>query len=219
MLILGNILQGLDELFQGIASLLMLLFFFAILIAIVFGGMISTLVGSVIGSALNRTLAEQEFVQQNEAHQTPQSVYHQNDKPQELKRTPLRGFGFQILFTLFGAGTLYIIFLVFAKGRFEETEAWACLLTSLVSASVIYHLRQSKRFQSLPETLAKEGRVRLYLTWFYLTLFTNVVIAGTISIWGLAITTVLSICAFLYSRPKIAESDKPSTDEHQSDPN
>ena len=97
-------------------------------------------------------------------------------------------------------------------------KAWACLLTSLVSASVIYNLRQTKRFQSLPEELAKEGRVRLYLTWFYLALFTNVVIAGTFSIWALAITTVISICVFLYSRPKITGSDKPSTDENQNAP-
>lgn len=218
MLILGNFLQGLDDLFNGIAGLLMLLFFLAILVAIVFGGLISTLVGSVIGSALNRTLAEQEFVEQNEGHNTAQSVYQQQDQPHELKRTPLRGIGFQILFTLFGAGTLYIIFLVFADRRFEETEAWACLLTSLVSASVIYNLRQTKRFQSLPEELAKEGRVRLYLTWFYLALFTNVVIAGTFSIWALAITTVISICVFLYSRPKITGSDQPSTDENQNAP-
>ena len=218
MLILGNFLQGLDDLFNGIASLLMLVFFLAILVAIVFGGLISTLVGSVIGSALNRTLAEQEFVEQNEAHNTPQSVYQQEDQPHQLKRTPLRGIGFQILFTLFGAGTLYIIFLIFADRRFEETEAWACLLTSLVSASVIYNLRQTKRFQSLPVELAREGRVRLYLTWFYLTLFTNVVIAGIFSIGALAITTVVSICVFLYSRPKLAESDDLSTDANQADP-
>ena len=53
MLILGNSFQGLEDLFNGIASLLMLLFFLALLVAIVFGGVISTLVGSIIGSALN----------------------------------------------------------------------------------------------------------------------------------------------------------------------
>ena len=210
MLILGNSFQGLEDLFNGIASLLMLLFFLALLVAIVFGGVISTLVGSVIGSALHRTLAEQEFVQQTDHAKTPQSVYQQEDHPQELKRPLLRGIGFQILFTLFGAGTLYIIFLVFAERRFEQTEAWCCLLTSLVSASAIYKLRQTKRNQSLPEDLAKQGKVRLYLTWFYLTLFANVVIAGIFSIWALTVNAFISIGMLVYPNQKNAENDEPS---------
>ncbi len=217
MLLLGNSLQGLEDLFNGIASLLLVIFFVALLVAIVFGGLISTLVGSVIGSALNRTLAEQEFIQQNEDQNTPQSVYHQNDPPQRLKHTPLRGVGFQILFTLFGAATLYIIFLVFSDRRFEEAEAWCCILISLICASAIYKLRQTKRYQNLPDELAKQGRVRLFLTWFYLTLFANVVLAGVLSSWALAVTAIISIGVFVYPILKNPASDEHSPAANQHD--
>ena len=192
-------LQGLEGLFEGIVAVLAMLFFLAIVLLIVllivFWGAISSFFGSIVGSALNRTIAEREYIQRN---QEPQSPYHTEEQVGEFERPALRGCGFQILATLLGAGTFYIMFAVFVERRFESSEVWWSILVSLMSAGAAYSIRQTKRRKSLPEHLSEQGRFRLYLTWLYLSLFANVVLAGIFGLWILDVSAVVSVAAFVY---------------------
>ena len=217
MIILANVFQEFEEFIQGIVGIILLALFVLLLVAIIFGGIISTVVGSIMGSALNRTIAEQEYLQQNEGQKNPQSPYHVEGLTTKLERPAFRGFGFQVLFTLFGAGTLYIIVLVFVEHRFEAPEAFSCIFASLFSAAAIYNLRQTKRQRALPEELFSQGRFRLYLTWFYLCLFTNVVIAGLVGLWALALTALISIGGFIYPNLKPSISEHASSSVNQND--
>jgi hypothetical protein len=203
-------LQGLEGLFKVIVSVLAMAFFLAIVLLIVFWGAISTFFGSIIGSALNRTIAEREYIQRNQGSNEPQSPYHTEEQAGELKRPALRGCGFQILATLLGAGTFYIMFEVLVERRFEASVVWWCILVSLMSAGATYYIRQTNRRKTLPEHLSEQGRFRLYLTWLYLCLFTNVVLAGIFGIWILDVSAVASVAAFVYQNIINRERDQAS---------
>lgn len=201
MIILADLLQGLqglEALFSGLMYVLAIAFFIGMVLLILFWGAISSFFGSIVGSALNRTIAEREYIQKHQGSNEPQSPYHTEEQAGELERPALRGCGFQILATLLGAGTFYIMFAVFVERRFESSEVWWSILVSLMSAGAAYSIRQTKRRETLPEHLSEQGRFRLYLTWLYLCLFTNVVLTGIFGLWILDVSAVASVAAFVY---------------------
>lgn len=201
MIILADLLQGLqglEALFSGLMYALAIAFFIAMVLLILFWGAISSFFGSIVGSALNRTIAEREYIQKHQGSNEPQSPYHTEEQAGELERPALRGCGFQILATLLGAGTFYIMFRVLVERRFESSEVWWSILVSLMSAGAAYSIRQTKRRETLPEHLSEQGRFRLYLTWVYLCLFTNVVLTGIFGLWILDVSAVASVAAFVY---------------------
>ena len=219
MIILADLLQGLqglEGLFQVFVAVLAMAFFIAIVLLIVFWGAISSFFGSIVGSALNRTIAEREYIQKHQGSNEPQSPYHTEEQAGELERPALRGCGFQILATLLGAGTFYIMFRVLVERRFESSEVWWSILVSLMSAGAAYSIRQTQRRKSLPEHLSEQGRFRLYLTWFYLCLFANVVFAGIFGLWILDVSAVASVAAFVYQtiiNREREEASKSKTDD------
>ena len=201
MIILADLLQGLqglEALFSGLMYALAIAFFIGMVLLILFWGAISSFFGSIVGSALNRTIAEREYIQKHQGSNEPQSPYHTEEQAGELERPALRGCGFQILATLLGAGTFYIMFRVLVERRFESSEVWWSILVSLMSAGAAYSIRQTKRRETLPEHLSEQGRFRLYLTWVYLCLFTNVVLTGIFGLWILDVSAVASVAAFVY---------------------
>lgn len=203
-------LQGLEGLFQVIVAVLWMAFFLAIVLLIVFWGAISSFFGSIVGSALNRTIAEREYIQNNQGSNEPQSPYRTEEQAGELEPPALRGCGFQILATLLGAGTFYIMFAVFVERHFESSEVWWSILVSLMSAGAAYSIRQTRRRKTLPEHLSEQGRFRLYLTWLYLCLFANVVLTGIFGIWILDVSAVASVAAFVYQTIINRERDQAS---------
>ena len=108
------------------------------------------------------------------------------------------------------AGTFYIIFEVFVERRFEESEAGWSILVSLVSAAAAYAIRQHKRRKTLPAHLSEQGRFRLYLTWFYLCFFGNVVLAGGFGIGVLYVSAIASAAVFVYQQVLKGEREEPS---------
>ncbi len=216
MIVLGNLLeglQGLDALFSGLLSVflivLSLAFFLAMVLLIVFWGAISSFFGSIVGSALNRTIAEREYIQQTQGSSEPGSPYDTEGQADILERPALRGCGFQFLSTVVAAGTFYIMFGVFAEQRFDESEAGWSIVVSLVNAATAYAIRQQKRRRTLPEHLSEQGRFRLYLTWFYLCLFGNVVLAGGFGIGVLYVSAIASAAVFVYQQVLKGEREEP----------
>ena len=216
MIVLGNLLeglQGLDALFSGFLSVLALVFFLAMVLLMVFWGAVSSFFGSIVGSALNRTIAEREYIQQAQGSSEPGSPYDTEGQADILERPALRGCGFQFLSTVVVAGTFYIMFGVFAEQRFDESEAVWSIVVSLVNAATVYAIRQQKRRRTLPEHLSKQGRFRLYLTWFYLCLFGNVVLAGGFGIGFLYVSAIASAAVFVYRLAIQGEREEPSDSE------
>ncbi len=103
---------------------------------------------------------------------------------------------------------LWIMFGVFMERNFGEEDFWACVASSGFTAFVVYSIRQSRRELLLPEELASQGRVPLYLTWLYICMFIYVVLAGVFGVWGLSVPTLIAIAVLIHhSRHKDASTD------------
>ena len=221
MIILADLLQGLqglEALFTGLMFVLMLAFLFGIILLIVFWGGLSSFFGSIVGSALNRTIAEREYIQKNQASNEAQSPYDTEEQAGNVERPAPRGCGLQILATFLAAGTLYIIFQVFREGHFEASEIWWSIFVSLLSAAAAYSIRQTKRRMNLPQHLSEQGRFQLYLTWFFLCFFANVLLAGNFGGWILDVSALVSVAIFVYQTIINRERERSSESQTDDDP-
>ena len=190
---LSKIASDIEGLFQFLGVLIGIVILAAIICAIVFGGAITTFFGSMMGAALNRTIAEQEYLEQADKQEQPVSVYHTEGEQPKFNQPVARGCSLQIVAALAGGAMLWSMFVVFMERNFGRDEFWTCVAVSCFTAGVVYHVRQTRRKLLLPAELANQGRVPLYLTWLYICMFFNVILAGIFGLWGLGVTSVLAL--------------------------
>ena len=204
---LNKVANDIEGLFQCIGVLVGIVILAAIIAAIVFGGT-TTFFGSMMGAALNRTIAEREYLEQADKQGQPVSAYHSEEDNAKFEQSTARGCSFQIMAALVGGAMLWIMYGVFMERNFGEEEFWACVAISGFTAFVVYSIRQSRRELLLPEELASQGRVPLYLTWLYICMFINVVLAGVFGVWGLSVPILIAIAVLIHhSRHQDASTD------------
>ena len=214
-MLLSDLATDIESLFKGIAVLIGLIVLIALIAAIVFGSAITTFFGSMMGAALNRTIAERKYLEQVDTQAQQASVYHSEEDETKMEPSTARGCSLQILAAFVGGAMLWGMIVVFLERHFDEEEFWACVVASCFAAGVIYYVRQARRNLLLPAELARQGRIPLYLTWLYICMFFNVVLAGMFSVWALAVTSLLGLGVLVHnarSNTSIESAPDPTDD-------
>ena len=198
-MLLSDLSDDIEALFKLIAVLMGIILLFAIIAAIIFGGAITTFFGSMMGAALNRTIAEREYLELADTHADQSTGYHSEQDETKMEPSTARGCSLQIMAALVGGAMLWIMAGFFLERDFEEEEFWACVVAACFAAGVVYYVRQTRRNLLLPAELARKGRIPLYLTWLYICMFFNVVVTGMFSVWALAVTSLLALGVLIHN--------------------
>ena len=198
-MLLSDLSDDIEALFKLIAVLMGIILLFAIIAAIIFGGAITTFFGSMMGAALNRTIAEREYLELADTQADQSTGYHSEQDETKMEPSTARGCSLQIMAALVGGAMLWVMVGFFLERDFEQEEFWACVVASCFAAGVVYYVRQTRRNLLLPAELARKGRIPLYLTWLYICMFFNVVVTGMFSVWALAVTSLLALGVLIHN--------------------
>ena len=133
---LSKVANDIEGLFQCIGVLVGIVILAAIIAAIVFGGTITTFFGSMMGAALNRTIAEREYLEQADKQGQPVSAYHSEEDNAKFEQSTARGCSFQIMAALVGGAMLWIMFGVFMERNFGEEDFWPVLRSQALPPSL-----------------------------------------------------------------------------------
>ena len=105
-MLLSDLSDDIEALFKLIAVLMGIILLFAIIAAIIFGAAITTFFGSMMGAALNRTIAEREYLELADSQADQSTGYHSEQDKTKMEPSTARGCSLQIMATLVGGATV-----------------------------------------------------------------------------------------------------------------